>query len=186
MQMEVPGAKVLYSSATGASEPNNLAYMTRLGSCGYSSMTQLVGQLNSWVLSSAHHPLVFLALCKFICMRRWNSAKAVHNIAPNLAYCSGEWLWCTYYNPAYLPGDIQFVEIVIVLILQEMCCCSSLEWWSWAISIGPFTISVLMWILYLCETCFANESHAVQVWSRLSWDVFYGTQSNWMLPKQAS
>lgn len=31
---------MLYSSATGASEPNNLAYMTRLGTFGYKSMVR--------------------------------------------------------------------------------------------------------------------------------------------------
>lgn len=34
----VAQARVLYSSATGASEPNNLAYMTRLGTFGYKNM----------------------------------------------------------------------------------------------------------------------------------------------------
>jgi hypothetical protein len=33
---------VLYSSATGASEPGNLGYMTRLGSGGHPSMQQLI------------------------------------------------------------------------------------------------------------------------------------------------
>ena len=45
LQTEVPGAKVVYSSATGASQPNNLAYMTRLGTCGFADMTQLISQL---------------------------------------------------------------------------------------------------------------------------------------------
>lgn len=43
LQAELPQARVLYSSATGASEPNNLAYMTRLGTFGYKSMV-----LPSW------------------------------------------------------------------------------------------------------------------------------------------
>ena len=47
LQMNLPKAKVLYSSATGASEPNNLAYMVRLGSCGYKNMAELVGELNA-------------------------------------------------------------------------------------------------------------------------------------------
>lgn len=46
LQLNLPKAKVLYSSATGASEPNNLAYMIRLGTCGFKTMTDLVKELN--------------------------------------------------------------------------------------------------------------------------------------------
>lgn len=46
LQLNLPSAKILYSSATGASEPNNLAYMIRLGTCGYATMTDLVSELN--------------------------------------------------------------------------------------------------------------------------------------------
>lgn len=46
LQLVLPKAQVLYSSATGASEPNNLAYMARLGSCGYKDMSELVKELN--------------------------------------------------------------------------------------------------------------------------------------------
>lgn len=35
LQTALPNARVLYSSATGASEPNNLRYMVRLGTFGY-------------------------------------------------------------------------------------------------------------------------------------------------------
>lgn len=41
LQQALPDAKVLYSSATGASEAHNLAYMTRLG-LGFADMQQLV------------------------------------------------------------------------------------------------------------------------------------------------
>lgn len=34
LQAELPNARVVYSSATGASEPLNMAYMTRLGLWG--------------------------------------------------------------------------------------------------------------------------------------------------------
>ena len=34
LQQTLPGARVVYCSATGASEPRNLAYMTRLGLWG--------------------------------------------------------------------------------------------------------------------------------------------------------
>ena len=34
LQHILPGARVVYCSATGASEPRNLAYMTRLGLWG--------------------------------------------------------------------------------------------------------------------------------------------------------
>ena len=46
LQDALPKARVLYSSATGASEPNNLGYMTRLGTFGYSGMVDMVQNLN--------------------------------------------------------------------------------------------------------------------------------------------
>lgn len=47
LQLNLPKAKVLYSSATGASEPNNLAYMARLGACGFKDMPELVSELST-------------------------------------------------------------------------------------------------------------------------------------------
>lgn len=40
-----PNAAVLYSSATGISEPNNMAYMTRLGTFGHEDMPALIKNL---------------------------------------------------------------------------------------------------------------------------------------------
>ena len=34
LQKKVPKARIIYASATGASEPRNMAYMTRLGLWG--------------------------------------------------------------------------------------------------------------------------------------------------------
>ena len=34
LQQKLPNARVVYSSATGATEPKNMAYMTRLGLWG--------------------------------------------------------------------------------------------------------------------------------------------------------
>jgi hypothetical protein len=45
IQDMIPNAAVLYSSATGISEPNNMAYMTRLGTFGHSSMPDLISAL---------------------------------------------------------------------------------------------------------------------------------------------
>lgn len=45
MQKVLPEACVLYSSATGISEPRNMAYMTRLGTCGCTSMAALISRL---------------------------------------------------------------------------------------------------------------------------------------------
>ncbi|KXZ54936.1 hypothetical protein GPECTOR_3g106 [Gonium pectorale] len=45
LQEQVPDARVLYSSATGASEPNNLRYMVRLGSFGYASIGAMIDVL---------------------------------------------------------------------------------------------------------------------------------------------
>ncbi len=50
LQDALPKARVLYSSATGASEPNNLGYMTRLGTFGYSGMVHMVQNLNKCAL----------------------------------------------------------------------------------------------------------------------------------------
>ncbi len=43
VQNALPNARVLYSSATGASEPLHLAYMTRLLAPGESQVTMRVG-----------------------------------------------------------------------------------------------------------------------------------------------
>ena len=45
LQVLVPRARVLYSSATGASEPTNLAYMTRIGSWGFPTMLDMIRTL---------------------------------------------------------------------------------------------------------------------------------------------
>lgn len=45
IQDKLPNAAVLYSSATGISEPNNMAYMVRLVKFGHSSMTDLIKSL---------------------------------------------------------------------------------------------------------------------------------------------
>lgn len=42
LQADLPLAKVLYSSATGASEPRNLAYMTRLGMFGFEDTAKMI------------------------------------------------------------------------------------------------------------------------------------------------
>ena len=45
LQDRVPDASLLYSSATGISEPNNLAYMTRLGTFGFDNLRALIENL---------------------------------------------------------------------------------------------------------------------------------------------
>ena len=45
LQVLLPRARVLYSSATGASEPSNLAYMTRIGSWGFKTMLDMIKTL---------------------------------------------------------------------------------------------------------------------------------------------
>ena len=46
LQDLLPNARVLYSSATGASEPNNLGYMYRLGASGFNHMKDMIDTLN--------------------------------------------------------------------------------------------------------------------------------------------
>ncbi|KAK9864646.1 hypothetical protein WJX84_000197 [Apatococcus fuscideae] len=45
LQNALPTAHVLYSSATGASTPSNLAYMVRLGMAGFSNMDEMIKDL---------------------------------------------------------------------------------------------------------------------------------------------
>ncbi|KAL4451948.1 hypothetical protein ABPG75_007610 [Micractinium tetrahymenae] len=46
LQEQLPDAKVLYSSATGASEPKQLAYMTRLGLFGFKDASDMIDLLS--------------------------------------------------------------------------------------------------------------------------------------------
>jgi len=48
LQDLLPNARVLYSSATGASEPNNLGYMYRLGAAGFDHMKDMIETLNRY------------------------------------------------------------------------------------------------------------------------------------------
>ena len=41
----LPDAALLYSSATGISEPNNMAYMVRLGTFGFESLRELIERI---------------------------------------------------------------------------------------------------------------------------------------------
>uniref|UniRef100_A0A7S3VIP5 Strawberry notch AAA domain-containing protein n=1 Tax=Dunaliella tertiolecta TaxID=3047 RepID=A0A7S3VIP5_DUNTE len=46
LQTLLPKARVLYSSATGASEPQNMMYMRRVGSYGFADMKEMITSLN--------------------------------------------------------------------------------------------------------------------------------------------
>lgn len=52
LQHSIPGARVLYASATGASEPANLAYMVRLGTFGMPDFKSLLKSLTESGLGS--------------------------------------------------------------------------------------------------------------------------------------
>lgn len=47
VQELLPNAKILYSSATGVSEPRNLAYMSRLGLWGFKNVEKIVDMLSA-------------------------------------------------------------------------------------------------------------------------------------------
>ena len=47
LQLAIPDARVLYCSATGASEPRNLGYMTRLGHFGWADTFDMLQKLES-------------------------------------------------------------------------------------------------------------------------------------------
>ena len=47
LQLAIPDARVLYCSATGASEPRNLGYMTRLGHFGWADTFDMLNKLES-------------------------------------------------------------------------------------------------------------------------------------------
>jgi hypothetical protein len=46
LQAAIPGARVLYCSATGAAEPKSLTYMVRLGSSGFDSTRELLSEVD--------------------------------------------------------------------------------------------------------------------------------------------
>lgn len=46
LQEQLPDAKIVYSSATGASEPRNLAYMSRLGLFGFKDPSEMIELLS--------------------------------------------------------------------------------------------------------------------------------------------
>lgn len=52
----LPRARVIYSSATGASEPSNLAYMTRLGCWGFKNMADMIRTLGRCPLAGFLDP----------------------------------------------------------------------------------------------------------------------------------
>eukprot|EP00873_Tetraselmis_striata_P036348 jgi/Tetstr1/456612/TSEL_043315.t1 len=52
LQDALPNAKVVYSSATGATEPMNLAYMTRIGHWGYDNMEQFLKTIDDMGLGA--------------------------------------------------------------------------------------------------------------------------------------
>lgn len=52
LQQRLPDARVVYASATGASTPENLAYMVRLGAFGMSSFEEMLGTLKRSGLGS--------------------------------------------------------------------------------------------------------------------------------------
>ena len=52
LQVELPRARVMYASATGASTPDNLAYMVRLGTFGMPSFSDMLDTLKRAGLGS--------------------------------------------------------------------------------------------------------------------------------------
>ncbi len=49
LQQSLPSAHVIYSSATGASNPKNLGYMIRMGTYGFKNMAELCTKLDKYV-----------------------------------------------------------------------------------------------------------------------------------------
>lgn len=47
LQAALPNARVVYASATGASEPANLGYMSRLGNFGFHDQLELLRTVDS-------------------------------------------------------------------------------------------------------------------------------------------
>jgi hypothetical protein len=76
LQRKCPNAAVLYSSATGISEPTNMAYMVRIGTCGYDDMVALIEDLKAAGLGASElfsctlkAQGVYLARCVMLGMR---------------------------------------------------------------------------------------------------------------------
>ena len=63
LQALLPRARVLYSSATGASEPTNLAYMTRIGSWGFRTMLDMIRTLGRCLLIRLQFSVASVVTC---------------------------------------------------------------------------------------------------------------------------
>ena len=66
LQDLLPHARVLYSSATGASEPNNLGYMYRLGAAGFDHMKDMIDTLNRYFVADVLEvPVCKKSACRY-------------------------------------------------------------------------------------------------------------------------
>lgn len=69
LQNKLPKARVVYASATGASEPRNMAYMTRLGMWGegtpFPEFTDFISAVEKRSVIFTIYFLLFLTICSF-------------------------------------------------------------------------------------------------------------------------
>jgi P-loop containing NTP hydrolase pore-1 len=82
LQDSLPEAAVLYSSATGMSEPLNMAYMTRLGTFGHACMEELIGSLIKCGLGASELFSCSLKACGVYLARCATAAPTPHCPAP--------------------------------------------------------------------------------------------------------
>jgi len=73
LQLKVPDARILYSSATGASEPRNLAYMTRLGMWGFNETQEMIELLDRSKLVALELAAMSLKATGELCRRVFTS-----------------------------------------------------------------------------------------------------------------
>jgi hypothetical protein len=81
LQARLPGAKVLYASATGASVPKNLAYMTRLGTFGFPNFPEFLSTLKGAGLGSLELFSMGLKACGTYVCRTLSYAGAEFELA---------------------------------------------------------------------------------------------------------
>ena len=141
LQALLPNARVLYSSATGASEPANLAYMTRLGCWGFQDFKDMIRTLNRCACCNPRHGGLLLlgAVVDLQGRGGWrqhtSATHVEHDQAPQPQACS---TYSLHVNRALEAFDYicccredhqedgtMYARFGVTELLQDSCRCSS-------------------------------------------------------------
>jgi hypothetical protein len=93
LQQLLPNARVLYSSATGATEPHNLRYMTRLGHEGFESRAEFVDALQKCVGGGGWGPGKGTSTLSNTCLGWGRCIMGAH--VCGVRAVNGVWLWAS-------------------------------------------------------------------------------------------